>query len=118
MAALATRAFVAAGGDFYLCPLSENQLSRAERRALLQAVWEGTQALQPVWRPGPEGQPDEVVAAGFSVDVTLTATGGAHADAYLWIKRPGESDGTCDKGDPPAGTFVNQYAIDLAHSGG
>jgi endoglucanase len=47
-----------------------------------------------------------------------TATGGAHADAYLWIKRPGESDGTCDKGDPPAGTFVSQYAIDLAHNGG
>jgi len=46
------------------------------------------------------------------------ATGGAHADAYLWIKRPGESDGTCDKGDPPAGTFVNQYAIDLAHNAG
>src|SRR3954469_15489715 len=32
MAALATRAFVAAGQDFYLCPLSENQLSRAQRR--------------------------------------------------------------------------------------
>ncbi|MBV8863064.1 MAG: glycoside hydrolase family 6 protein [Mycobacterium sp.] len=46
------------------------------------------------------------------------ATGGAHADAYLWIKRPGESDGTCDKGDPPAGTFVNQYAINLAHAAG
>jgi endoglucanase len=44
------------------------------------------------------------------------ATGGAHADAYLWIKRPGESDGTCDKGDPPAGTFVSQYAIDLART--
>ncbi|BBY44848.1 1,4-beta-glucanase [Mycolicibacterium celeriflavum] len=43
-----------------------------------------------------------------------TQTAGAHADAYLWIKRPGESDGTCDKGDPPAGTFVNQYAIELA----
>src|SRR6185369_7831254 len=53
MAALATRAFVAAAGDFYLCPLSENQLSRTERRALLQPVWEGSQALQPVWRPGP-----------------------------------------------------------------
>jgi transposase len=74
MAALATRAFVAAGGDFYLCPLSENQLSRAERRALLQPVWAGTQALQPVWRPGPEGQADERVAEGFAVDVALTAT--------------------------------------------
>lgn len=47
-----------------------------------------------------------------------TATGGVHADAYLWIKRPGESDGTCDKGDPPAGTFVSQYAIDLTHNTG
>ncbi|WP_231740376.1 MULTISPECIES: glycoside hydrolase family 6 protein [unclassified Mycobacterium] len=43
-----------------------------------------------------------------------TQTAGPHADAYLWIKRPGESDGTCDKGDPPAGTFVNQYAVELA----
>jgi endoglucanase len=46
------------------------------------------------------------------------ATAGAHADAYLWIKRPGESDGSCDKGDPPAGTFVSQYAIDLAGKAG
>src|SRR3954463_12917533 len=85
MAALATRAFVAAGGDFSLCPLSENQLSRAERRALLQPVWAGTQALQPVWRPGPEGQPDELVAEGFSVDVALTATGGAQE--VRWAER-------------------------------
>lgn len=76
MAALATRAFVAAGGDFYLCPLSENQLTRAERRALLQPVWGGTQALQPVWRPGRDGRPDELVAEGFAVDVALTATVG------------------------------------------
>src|SRR5437588_6796365 len=69
LAALATRAFVAAGDDFYLCPLSENQLSRAERRGLLQAAWDGTQALQPVWRPGLDGQPDELVAAGFAVGV-------------------------------------------------
>jgi endoglucanase len=43
-----------------------------------------------------------------------TQTAGAHADAYLWVKRPGESDGTCDKGDPPAGTFVNQFVVELA----
>ena len=34
----ATRAFVAAEGDFYVCPLSEKQLSRAERRELLRGV--------------------------------------------------------------------------------
>jgi transposase len=73
MAALATRAFVAAGGDFYLCPLSENQLSRAQRGALLQPVFAGTQALEQVWRPGGKGQPDELVAEGFCVDVELTA---------------------------------------------
>jgi transposase len=71
MGALATRAFVAAGGDFYLCPLAEAQLSRAERQELLRPVWDGTQALQQVWRPGAEGQPDERVAEGFAVDVAL-----------------------------------------------
>src|SRR5215475_3789899 len=65
MASLATRAFVAAGGDFYLCPLPENQISRPERRELLQPVFDGTQQLQQVWRPGPKGQPDELVAEGF-----------------------------------------------------
>jgi endoglucanase len=34
-------------------------------------------------------------------------------DAYLWIKRPGESDGTCN-GGPPAGRWWPQYALDLA----
>src|SRR5215472_1995966 len=85
MAALATRAFVAAGGDFYLCPLSESQFSRAQRRALLQAVWDGTQALQPVWRPGPQGQPDELVAEGFAVDVPLTAT--VDTQEVRWTER-------------------------------
>jgi transposase len=73
MAALATRVFVAKSADFYLCPLSENQLSRTQRRELLQPVFDGTQPLQQVWRPGGEGQPDELVAEGFSVDVELTA---------------------------------------------
>jgi endoglucanase len=47
-----------------------------------------------------------------------TATAGAHADAYLWIKRPGESDGSCGRGEPVAGRFRNQYAIDLARNAG
>jgi endoglucanase len=33
-------------------------------------------------------------------------------DALLWIKRPGESDGTC-RGGPPAGTWWRDYAIGL-----
>jgi transposase len=73
MAALATRAFVAAGGDFYLCPLSQTQLTQNQRHELLLPVWLGTQTLQQVSRPGPKGQPDELVAQGFCVDVQLTA---------------------------------------------
>ena len=34
-------------------------------------------------------------------------------DAYLWVKRPGESDGPCN-GGPPAGTWWPEYALDLA----
>jgi transposase len=85
MAALATRAFVAAAEDFYLCPLPENQISRAQRRALLQPVFDGTQALQQVWRPGGQGQPDELVAEGFAVDGELTATVGGQE--VCWTER-------------------------------
>src|SRR3954469_17522882 len=85
MAALATRAFVAAGQDFYLCPLSENQLSRAQRRELLQPVFAGKQALEQVWRPTGDGQPDELVAEGFCVDVELTALVGEQE--VTWTER-------------------------------
>ena len=34
-------------------------------------------------------------------------------DAYMWIKRPGESDGTCN-GGPPAGDWWAGYALGLA----
>ncbi len=42
-----------------------------------------------------------------------TETGHPLIDAYLWIKRPGESDGTCN-GGPPAGRWWPEYALDLA----
>src|SRR5947209_7503763 len=85
MAALATRAFVAAGQDFYLCPLSENQLSRTQRRELLQPVFAGTQALEQVRRPGSADQPDELVAEGFCMDVELTALVGERQ--VRWTER-------------------------------
>jgi endoglucanase len=47
-----------------------------------------------------------------------TATAAPHADAYLWVKRPGESDGSCGAGEPSAGTFVNSYATELARNAG
>ncbi|MFD8284862.1 glycoside hydrolase family 6 protein [Streptomyces solisilvae] len=44
-----------------------------------------------------------------------TNTGDPLVDAYLWIKRPGESDGTCN-GGPPAGRWWTEYALDLARN--
>ena len=46
-----------------------------------------------------------------------TDTGNGNVDAFLWVKRPGESDGSCN-GGPGAGTFVSQYAINLASNAG
>lgn len=46
-----------------------------------------------------------------------TNTGNGNVDAFLWVKRPGESDGSC-RGGAGAGTFVNQFAIDLARNAG
>jgi endoglucanase len=40
-------------------------------------------------------------------------TGAQDVDAFLWVKRPGESDGTCN-GGPPAGQFWAEDAIRLA----
>ena len=37
----------------------------------------------------------------------------ASIDAFLWIKRPGESDGTCN-GGPAAGQWWTAYAVGLA----
>ncbi|WP_443073375.1 glycoside hydrolase family 6 protein [Streptomyces sp. NBC_01451] len=44
-----------------------------------------------------------------------TVTGRPRLDAQLWIKRPGESDGTC-RGGPPAGQWWPSYALELARN--
>lgn len=42
-----------------------------------------------------------------------TNTAGAHADAYLWVKHPGESDGACRPGEPRSGLWFADYTVDL-----
>lgn len=44
-----------------------------------------------------------------------TSTGITNADAFLWIKAPGESDGTCN-GGPSAGTFWVDKALELVNN--
>ncbi len=42
-----------------------------------------------------------------------TTTGSALADAYLWVKEPGVSDGDCRDGAPAAGEWWAEYALVL-----
>ena len=47
-------------------------------------------------------------------DPPTTNTTEPGADAYLWIKQPGNSDGECGRGEPPAGTWWPDMAVSLA----
>ncbi len=63
-------------------------------------------------RPSPDGTcnpPGRALG-----DPPTTWTGQPRVDAYLWVKRPGESDGACGDGAPPGGVWWPEYALDLA----
>jgi endoglucanase len=53
-------------------------------------------------------------AIGRSPD---TSTGQRKVDAYLWVKEPGASDGSCRAGAPPAGHWWPEYALQLVRNG-
>ncbi|WP_248818372.1 glycoside hydrolase family 6 protein [Frankia sp. AgB32] len=46
-----------------------------------------------------------------------TDTGYPHADAFLWVKTPGASDGECGRNNPSAGSWWPQAAADLLRNG-
>jgi transposase len=72
MAAIETRAYIAASADHYLCPLPAVQMPAAELQALLIPVWSGQQALTPVQRAtATEPDKPEHIADGFTYSVTL-----------------------------------------------
>jgi endoglucanase len=53
---------------------------------------------------------------GQALGVTpTTRTGHPLVDAFLWVKQPGESDGTC-QGGPRAGSWWNDIAIELSRA--
>lgn len=57
--------------------------------------------------------------AGRGLGHTPTSrTTGAHADGYLWIKRPGESDGSCGNDAPASGSWYESYALELIANAG
>jgi endoglucanase len=45
-----------------------------------------------------------------------TSTGRRKVDAFLWVKTPGASDGTCRVGAPPAGHWWPEYALQLVRN--
>lgn len=72
--ALANRAHLQAGGDYYLAPFSQIQISPARLEAYLQSVWEGQQPLQQLQRPGADGRL-ETIAEGFERRESLRVEG-------------------------------------------
>jgi transposase len=84
MASRATRARIAASGDFYLCPLPQVQLAEGEVDAALEAVWQGEQALSPVVREGPKGEL-EVIAEGYEYPIAMSQKGSAQVQH--WTER-------------------------------
>jgi transposase len=84
-AALATRAYLVSTKDYYLTPLPETQCPAQQRRAWLQPVWEGRQTLKQVYRPAQEGEEEELVAEGFSLDVRLQAE--VDGQQIAWTER-------------------------------
>lgn len=72
MAALTTRATLAAGDDYYLCPLPQVQLPFEQLHSYLEPVWQQEQPLSPIERVGVDGKPVHI-ANGFELTCSLSA---------------------------------------------
>lgn len=87
MSALATRAFIHAGGDYYLVPLAQTGEGAALLARLLEQVWAKEQSLQPIWAPEDEGTqaPRKLLALGFETTRRQEAEVGGQA--VIWEER-------------------------------
>lgn len=84
MLGLAIRAFVQAGQDYYLGPLSKVQLPDEQMAVYLHPVWAKQVELTPVQR-GREGQPPELIAEGYELSEVLTAE--VEQQTLTWVER-------------------------------
>lgn len=80
MSSIENRAFIVAGKDKYLCPLSRTQVPKDELDKLLEPVWAKKQALIKVYATDEENEPlvdDEEnpiqIVEGFELTVSLSA---------------------------------------------
>jgi transposase len=84
MGALATRAFIQVGKDFYLCPLSKKQVPQDLLDTYLAPIWAGKQSLIPIYRTQAESKP-ELIAEGYERRVVLTAE--VEGQTVTWTER-------------------------------
>lgn len=67
--------------------------------------WEGAKTITEMWCNPP----------GRKIGLPpTTETGEPLVDGFLWLKRPGESDGDCGRNEPKAGVFWLEQALEYA----
>jgi transposase len=84
MASRQTRAWLAAQGDYYLCPLPQTQLAEGELEAALERVWSGEQDLREVFREPEPGKP-KLIAQGYEYAVPMRLE--VDGEPREWIER-------------------------------
>lgn len=82
--ALATRAYLVAGGDYYLAPLALTQVPQATIDLYLAPVWTGEQPLTAVYREQASGEVAKI-AEGFELEEQLTAA--VSGQTLTWTER-------------------------------
>lgn len=84
MAAVATRAYIEAGGDYYLCPLPATQLATGELKSYLEPVWTGNQKLTSIEYSYPNGEKKEI-ALGYCRSIPRTTS--INGAEVTWTER-------------------------------
>lgn len=79
-----TRAYVQAGGDYYLGPLSKTQLPETVLEGYLEPVRRGEQPLQPIYRTQLDGE-TKLIAEGFELEEPIRVQLGD--DWVTWTER-------------------------------
>jgi transposase len=84
MGSLSTRQFIQSGGDYYLCPLAKNQVSREEMQQYLLSVKEEKVKLEEVSYEYANGK-SEVIAKGY--EQVHTCYSQQEDTEYTWEER-------------------------------
>ncbi|MDJ0718932.1 MAG: hypothetical protein QNJ54_32690 [Prochloraceae cyanobacterium] len=81
---IATRAHLASGGDYYLCPLSATQLNSEQLESLLEPVWKKTIELTTIDYDYANGK-TEKIAVGYECSRSCTTS--LEGKEYTWTER-------------------------------